>query len=206
MFTGIIEEVGTVERAGAQLEVRCRQVLAGLKAGSSISVNGACLTAVEVRPEGFMADVSPETLRVTNLGELRPGSEVNLERALAAGGRLDGHLVQGHVDATGELVGLERMGGGNWRLRVRYPRELDRYIVLKGSIAIDGISLTVAGLEGGELAVAVIPHTYEHTNLRHRRAGERVNLECDLLAKYVEKLLGLRAGGLTEARLRKLGY
>lgn len=206
MFTGIIEELGTVERAGARLQVRCREVLAGLKAGSSIAVNGACLTAVEIEPAAFVADIYQETLRVTNLGDLRPGSVVNLERALAAAGRLDGHLVQGHVDGTGEIAALERVGGENWRLRVRYPRELDRYLVLKGSIAIDGISLTVAALEGLELAVAVIPHTYQHTNLHRRRPGERVNLECDLLAKYVEKLLGRGAANLTEARLRELGY
>jgi len=207
MFTGIIEELGTVQRAGARLRVQCRQVLGDLKPGSSVAVNGVCLTAVEVEAEGFGADLSPETLRLTNLGDLRPGSVVNLERALAAGGRLDGHLVQGHVDGTGEMVALERLRGENWRLRVRHPRELGRYIVVKGSIAVDGISLTVAALEGDVLAVAVIPHTYEKTNLHTRRPGERVNLECDILAKYIEKLLGrAEGGGLTEEKLRQLGY
>jgi len=206
MFTGIVEELGTVERTGARLQVRCREVLAGLKLGSSIAVNGVCLTAVEAGPEAFGADVSPETLRVTNLSDLRTGSVVNLERAMTAGGRLDGHLVQGHIDATGEVVGLDRVGNENWRLRVRYPRELGRYIVMKGSIAIDGISLTVAALEGEVLAAAVIPHTYRNTNLHARRPGQRVNLECDILAKYVEKLLGRGEGTLSLERLRELGY
>jgi riboflavin synthase len=206
MFTGIIEELGTVERTSPRLRVRCRDVLPDLKPGASVAVNGACLTAVEVWAEGFAADLSPETLRLTNLGDLRPGSVVNLERPLAAGGRLDGHLVQGHVDGTGEVTGLERTAGENWWLQVRHPRELGRYIVVKGSIAIDGISLTVAALEGDVLAVAVIPHTYQKTNLRARRAGERVNLECDLLAKYVEKLLGRGEGTLSVERLRELGY
>jgi len=206
MFTGIIEEVGRVERAGARLQVRCREVLGGLRAGSSVAVNGVCLTAAEVGAEGFVADISPETLRVTNLGDLRPGGVVNLERAMTAGGRLDGHLVQGHIDATGEVVGLDQAGNENWRLRVRYPRELGRYIVMKGSIAIDGISLTVAALEGEVLAAAVIPHTYRNTNLHTRRPRERVNLECDILAKYVEKLLGRGGGSLSLERLRELGY
>jgi len=207
VFTGIIEELGTVERTGRRLRVQCRQVLTDLKPSASVAVNGVCLTAVEVWAEGFAADLSPETLRLTNLGDLRAGSVVNLERALGAAGRLDGHLVQGHVDATGEVVGLERLESENWWLMVRHPRELGRYIVVKGSIAIDGISLTVAALEGDVLGVAVIPHTYEKTNLHTRRPGERVNLECDLLAKYVEKLLGRGEGGrLTEERLRELGY
>jgi riboflavin synthase len=181
-------------------------VLAGLKLGSSIAVNGVCLTAVEVGAEGFVTDISAETLRVTNLGDLRPGGTVNLERAMTAGGRLDGHLVQGHIDATGEVVGLEPVGNENWWLRVRYPRELGRHIVMKGSIAIDGISLTVAALEGEVLAAAVIPHTYRNTNLHTRRLGEWINLECDILAKYVEKLLGRAEGGLSLERLRELGY
>lgn len=212
MFTGIIEELGTVERleprpAGARLRIRCREVLGELKPGSSMAVNGACLTAVEIRADGFAADLAPETLRLTNLGELRPASLVNLERPLTPAGRLDGHLVQGHIDGTSELLALDLLGNQNWRLRVRCPREVERYIVLKGSVAIDGISLTVAGLEGAVLEVAVIPHTYQHTNLHTRRPGDRVNLECDILAKYVEKLLRRgETSALTAERLRELGY
>ena len=189
------------------MRVGCREVLGDLKVGASVVVNGVCLTVAEAGAERFAADLSPETLRVSTLGELRPGAAVNLGRALAATGRLEGHLVQGHVDGTGEVAGLERLGGEDWWLRVRYPQELGRYIVLKGSIAIDGISLTVAALQEAELGVAVIPETYRRTNLHLRRAGERVNLECDILAKYVEKLLGRGGSGrLTEERLRALGY
>ncbi len=214
MFTGIIEEVGVVEaleprQAGARLRVRCRQVLEDLRPGASIAVNGVCLTAVELRPDGFEADVSGETLGRSNLGDLRAGSLVNLERPLAAGARLGGHIVQGHVDATGELVSLEPRGGEQWWLRVRFPPEIAPYVVVKGSIAIDGISLTIAALQGDILEAAIIPHTYQATALRVRRTGDRLNLEADILAKYVERLLNRRAAPrseLTEEKLRALGY
>jgi riboflavin synthase len=208
MFTGIIEEVGTVVRfAGGRLEIRCRTVLEDTAIGSSVDVNGVCLTAVAVARDGFTADVSPETLRRGNLGDLRAGSRVNLERPLQPAGRLGGHLVQGHVDATGELVSLEPLGDGNWWLKVRIPSELERYVVEKGSIAIDGISLTVASLEGGVLAATIVPHTYQSTALGARRPGDRLNLECDLLAKYVEKLLHRAPEStLTMDKLRALGY
>jgi riboflavin synthase len=213
MFTGIIEELGEVESlqwqgTGAQLRVRCCKVLEGMSEGASIALNGVCLTAVDFRPNSFTADLTPESLRRSNLSDLRPRSVVNLERPLTADGRLSGHIVQGHVDGTGEVVTLEPLGGRSWWLKVRVPGELERYLVHKGSVAIDGISLTVAALEDNVLAVSVIPHTFETTNLRTRRAGDRVNLECDILAKYVEKLLGVRqaSGGLTEDKLRTLGY
>jgi len=215
MFTGIIEELGTVEsverrRSGSRLRVRCRAALADITEGASISVNGVCLTAVDLKPDSFGADVAPETLRRSNLGELKPGSLVNLERPLAAGGRLGGHIVQGHVDGTGEFLSLEALGGGNWWLRVRTPEELDRYLVFKGSVAIDGISLTAAEIEGGVLSVTVIPHTYQTTNLRTRRLGDRVNIECDILAKYLEKLLAARElpgrSKLTLEKLEEMGY
>ena len=132
---------------------------------------------------------------------------VNLERALSASGRLDGHIVQGHVDGTGELLSLKSIGEGNWWMVVRAPRELERYLVAKGSVAIDGISLTIASMESDAMCVAVIPHTYKNSNLHSRRAGDRLNLECDILAKYVEKLLGPRAkSSLTIEQLRDLGY
>lgn len=215
MFTGIVEEVGAVQalelrREGGRLRVRCRRVLEGSREGSSIAVNGVCLTAVELGREDFAADVSAETLRRTNLGELRPGALVNLERALAVGDRLGGHLVQGHVDATGELLSLVEQPGPQWWLRVRFPRELAPYLAPKGSIAVDGISLTIAELEGEVLGAAIIPHTYAATTLRVRRPGDRVNLEADIVAKYVERLLAWRneppRSALTEEKLRALGY
>src|SRR5438477_12353174 len=164
MFTGIIEELGAVESvqtrsAGARLKVRCRTVMSDMTEGASIAVNGVCLTAVDLRPDSFSADLAPETLRRSNLGDLRAGSRVNLERPLSPAGRLSGHIVQGHVDGTGEFVSLDALGDDNWWLRIRIPEELDPYLVYKGSIAIDGISLTIAALEGGVLSVPTIPHT-----------------------------------------------
>jgi riboflavin synthase len=213
MFTGIIEETGKVasletQPAGARLRILCRQVLEDAYAGSSIAVNGVCLTALDPRPDSFAADLAPETLKRSNLGDLSPGSIVNLERPLSASGRLSGHIVQGHVDGTGELASLEMLGGQNWWLRVRVPAELDRYLVYKGSVCIDGISLTVAEISGGILSVTIIPHTYQNTNLRIRRPGDRLNLECDIIAKYVEKLAGRleMPSALTEEKLRGEGY
>ena len=194
MFTGIIEELGAVESlakqtAGARLRVRCARVLEDLKPGSSIAVNGVCLTAVEIGRDAFSADLAPETLRRSNLGDLGPGARVNLERPLAPTDRLSGHIVQGHVDGTGEFLELDQLGDENWWLKIRVPAELDRYLVFKGSIAIDGISLTIASLERDVLAVTIIPHTYQSTTLGTHKPGDRVNLECDVLAKHVEKLL-----------------
>jgi riboflavin synthase len=208
MFTGIIEELGTVEAAAPGLRVRCSTVLEGSPEGASIAVNGVCLTAVDPRPDSFAADVAPETLRRSNLGALRPGSRVNLERPLSPAGRLSGHIVQGHVDGTGEFLSLDALGEENWWLRIRVPPELDPFLVYKGSIAIDGISLTIAALEGDVLSVTIIPHTYRNTTLGGYRPGARVNLECDVLAKHVEKLLrklDVRAG-LTVEKLREEGY
>jgi riboflavin synthase len=208
MFTGIIEELGTVIAAGTRLSVGCSTVLAGGSVGDSIAVNGVCLTAAELRPDSFSADLAPETLKRSNLGDLRPGSRVNLERPLSAGGRLNGHIVQGHVDGTGEFLSLEALGDDNWWLRIRIPAELDPYLVYKGSIAIDGISLTVASIESGVLSVTIIPHTFRNTTLGGYRPGARVNLECDILAKHVEKLLhrlDLKQP-LTVDKLREQGY
>lgn len=193
MFTGIIEEVGHVESiqrqmAGARLRIRCQQVLSDAQEGASIAVNGCCLTALDLRPDSFAADLSPETLSRTNLGGLHTGSLVNLERPLLATGRFNGHVVQGHVDGTGEFLSYEALGDGNWWLKVRIPKELDKYVVSKGSISIDGISLTVAGLDEEVVSVAIIPQTYHATALREHAPGDRVNLEVDIFAKYVEKL------------------
>jgi riboflavin synthase len=213
MFTGIVEELGTVDSivtrsAGARLRVRCATVMDDMKEGASIAVNGVCLTALDLRPDGFHADLAPETLRRSNLGDLRAGSRVNLERPLSPTGRLSGHIVQGHVDGAGEFLSLEALGDENWWLRIRVPAELDPFLVFKGSIAIDGISLTIAALEGDVLSVTIIPHTYRHTTLAGYRPGARVNLECDILAKHVEKLMRKVEvnSGLTVERLREQGY
>jgi riboflavin synthase len=195
MFTGIVEELGTIDSFvpnpadGARMRVRCSAVLSDATEGSSIAVNGVCLTALDVDGRGFAADLAPETLRRTNLGDLGPGSFVNLERPLLATGRLNGHVVQGHVDGTGEFLELDDLGDENWWLRVRVPLELDRYLVYKGSIAIDGISLTVADVKDLVVSVTIIPHTYRVTSLQQYKPGARVNLECDIFAKYLEKLL-----------------
>ena len=194
MFTGIIEQTGSVQSltratAGARLSIRTERILSDLTIGASIAVNGACLTAVEVSATGFAADLSPETLDKTNLGSLQTGSLVNLERPLAPGGRLSGHFVLGHVDGTGEISRLDPTGDGNWLLEVRVPKPLRRYLVFKGSIAIDGVSLTLASVEDDLVSVAIIPHTYQATALHTQRPGAEVNIECDILAKHVEKLL-----------------
>ena len=193
MFTGIIEELGTVielspGETGARLTVSCASVLQDATLGASVAVNGACLTAVELSPEKFSADLAPETLKRTNLGSLKPASLVNLERPLRANGRLDGHFVLGHVDGTAEVVSLDLLGDDNWWLRVQIPDELSRYVVEKGSLAIDGISLTVAEIKGNLVSFTIIPHTYDHTSLRSCKPGSRLNLEVDILAKHLEKL------------------
>ena len=213
MFTGIIEELGEVESVlsrstGARLKVRCSTVAQDMSVGASIAVNGVCLTAVDPRPDSFSADLAPETLRLSNLGDLRAGSRVNLERPLSPAGRLSGHIVQGHVDGTGEFLSLEALGDENWWLRIRVPAELDPFLVYKGSIAIDGISLTIAALEGDVLSVTIIPHTWRNTTLGGYRPGARVNLECDILAKHVEKLLRKLEvkPSLTVEKLRENGY
>jgi riboflavin synthase len=208
MFTGIIEELGTVETAGPRLSVRCSTVMQDMAEGASIAVNGVCLTAVNLRPSGFSADLAPETLRRSNLGDLRAGSRVNLERPLSPTGRLSGHIVQGHVDGTGEFLALDSLGADNWWLRIRVPADLDPFLVFKGSIAIDGISLTIAALEADVLSVTIIPHTYKNTTLGGYRPGARVNLECDILAKHVEKLMRRldTRGGLTVEKLKEQGY
>jgi len=216
VFTGIIEELGTVESlegrgGGARLRVRCTKVTEGMAAGASVSVNGVCVTAVQAGGGTFAADLAPETLRRSNLGSLHAGDLVNLERPLPVAGRLDGHFVQGHVDGTAEIVSVDSLGDGNWWLRAAYPEELERWLVFKGSVALDGISLTVAELEGRILGVTIIPHTFANTNLCRRRSGDWINIECDVLAKYVEKLVAATRvpGGerrLTVERLREEGF
>lgn len=193
MFTGIIEELGRVldfqpQAVGARMTISCSGILSDATLGASIAVNGACVTAVELSADRFSADLAPETLRRTNLGALRPGSPVNLERPLCANSRLDGHFVLGHVDGTAKVISLEALGNDNWWLRIHVPTELTRYIVEKGSVAVDGISLTVAEIADNLVGFTIIPHTYENTALRVRSAGDLVNIEVDILAKHVEKL------------------
>lgn len=212
MFTGIVEELGSVQSIerrgdGARLRVGCATVLADAFSGASIAVNGVCLTAVDLRADSFAADLAPETMARTNLGDLQPGRKVNLERPLSPTGRLGGHIVQGHVDGTGEFLGLTNIGNDNWWLRIRVPESLDRYLVWKGSVAIDGISLTIASMEERILGVTIIPHTFQNTTLGGYAPGQRVNLETDILAKYVEKLLGSRRSDTFHLeRLKELGY
>jgi len=199
VFTGIIEKLGTVAAidprpAGARLRIRCSAVLSDLTEGASIAVNGVCLTALDITADSFAADLAPETLERSNLGDLSAGSSINLERPVTPATRLSGHIVQGHVDATGVVEALDDLGAGNWWLKVRLPAALDRYLVHKGSIAIDGISLTIAALEAGRgpaplVGITIIPHTMAHTTLGFAKPGTRLNVEVDVLAKHVEKLL-----------------
>jgi riboflavin synthase len=171
------------------MRIQCRLVLEDIKEGASIAVNGVCLTAVDIQPDGFWCDLSPETLARTNLGALREGSLVNLERPAAVGDRLSGHIVQGHVDGTAEFLALDPLPDGNWWLKVRIPADLDRYLIHKGSVTLDGVSLTVAALERDVAGIAIIPHTYENTVMRNYGPGSSINVEVDLIGKYVEKLM-----------------
>ncbi|MCS6873628.1 MAG: riboflavin synthase [Pyrinomonadaceae bacterium] len=201
MFTGIIEEIGTIEdinkqASTAKLRISCQLVSEGTKEGDSISVSGVCLTAIDVSPTGFSADISEETLRKTTLGRLRQGSKVNLERSLTLQTRLGGHIILGHVDGCGEIILIERNGDYS-KIRIAYPKELSHYMVYKGSIAVEGISLTIANLTGEWFEVAIIPKTWNQTNLSSLKVGDNVNLEVDILAKYVEKLLNRKNSAFT---------
>jgi len=193
MFTGIVERVGALEAIergakGARLKIRAPEVASTLQVASSIAVNGCCLTVVKTSGDVFAADLSGETLRRTTFGELKAGARVNLERPLTTGKELGGHFVQGHVDGVGRIARLAPEGN-NWWLAVRVPQELGRYIATRGSIAVDGISLTIAAWQDGIVDLAIIPFTYTHTNLQSLTVGDPVNVECDVLAKYVERLL-----------------
>ncbi len=193
MFTGIVESLGTVRRitevdGGRRLVFDAGDLVIGLEVGDSIAVNGVCLTAVEAGPDGVIADVVAETLRRSNLGSVREGDRVNLERPMRADGRFDGHIVQGHVDATGEVAAVVAEGEGRL-IRIAAPPDGLRYVVEKGSITVDGVSLTVTSADADSFEVALIPHTLSVTTLGFRRPGDRVNLEFDVLAKYVERLL-----------------
>lgn len=202
MFTGIIEEVGTIcsvtkGSQSAVLTIEASQVLEGTKIGDSIAVNGVCLTVTTMTTQKFTADVMAETLRRSSLGSLKRGSQVNLERAMAADGRFGGHIVSGHIDGTGEIASLTREDNAVW-VRISTPQPLLKYIVKKGSIAIDGISLTVADVTDTDFSVSIIPHTGAETTLLTRKKGDIVNLENDMIGKYVDKLLSF--GNKTESK------
>lgn len=211
MFTGIIEEMGRVkalrrEGIAARLTVSASTVLGGTAIGDSICVNGVCLTVVDLAKDGFSADVAAETLKVTNLGELKIGANVNLERALQLSARIGGHLVSGHVDAVGRIREKREEGNG-WRIFIDAPDAVLRYVIRKGSIAIDGISLTVADVDKSGFSVAMIPHTAKLTTLGFKTGGDSVNLETDIIGKYVERLLSGRVeGGVSLELLKKAGF
>ena len=196
MFTGIIEELGsvrTIEERGenARIVIAAQTVIEGTIHGDSIAVNGVCLTALEIQPDSFAADVSRETLLRSTLGRLRPGTPVNLERAVTPATRLGGHIVQGHVDARGQFVSVEDHGE-SWTVRIKYPAEIGRYLVFKGSVAVEGISLTIAELADDYFEIAIIPKTWEVTNLSQLQPGDDVNLEVDVIGKYLERLLSYK--------------
>ena len=196
MFTGIVEEVGRVTRIEQRGENRRITVASlnapkELKTGNSISVSGVCLTAIDIKPGSFCADLAPETWVLTSFSRMHEGALVNLELPMKADGRFGGHIVQGHVDGVGKVIALERIADSeNFWLRIELPRDVEKYTVYKGSVCIEGISLTVAKLEGMICTIAIIPHTVEMTNLNSLKPGDPVNLEADLIAKYIEKMMG----------------
>lgn len=213
MFTGLIEELGKIESVkpisgGKTLTISAEKILSGINTGDSISVNGVCLTVTKFSARNFTVDAVGETLNKTTMNELRIGDNVNLEPALRLSQKLGGHIVQGHVNGVGEISELKKLGE-NYSLSVIVPSALEKYLVKEGSIAIDGISLTIAGAMNTKCTFSIIPHTWLNTNLRTKNIGDKVNIEIDIIAKYVEKLL---AGGkkniseLNEERLNKLGY
>lgn len=211
LFTGIIEEVGHIRQmGGGQLAIDCRKVVGDVALGDSIAVNGVCLTVTSFDKNHFTADVMPETVRRTSLSELKKGSPVNLERALTLASRLGGHIVSGHIDGTGVIVSFKEEGNAIL-MKIAAGPELLRYVVEKGSVALDGISLTVAAVTNKDFTVSLIPHTREVTNLGSKKAGSRINIETDVLGKYVEKMLAgsegqKNAGGLSRAFLLENGF
>jgi riboflavin synthase len=206
MFTGITEEIGTVKEATSNhLVIEARKVLEGIKISDSIAVNGACLTVTSLNNSTFSVAIMPETLRYTNIGDLHYGDQVNLERALIAGGRLGGHLVLGHIDDTGEVMTIIPEEAGRI-MRISVPARLMPYMVTKGFIAVDGISLTITDLDDLSFTVSLVAYTLEHTTLGNKRPGDRVNLETDIIAKYIERLKDRNSQGLTTEFLEKYGF
>ena len=215
MFTGIIEELGAVagleaHAKGAKIKISAAKVTEDANEGDSISVNGVCLTALDITPNSFFADVSQETLDRSTLGSLSSGSKVNLERAIMASSRLGGHIVQGHVDGTGEFLGALQEGGF-WTVRIGFSTEIGQYLIYKGSVSVEGISLTIATLANDYFEIAVIPKTWELTNLSTLKKGDPVNLEADVIAKYVERIMLYKKDRgvgeeLTVEKLKNLGF
>lgn len=210
MFTGIVEEIGTVKsiKRGAKSFTLCiaaEKVLENTRIGDSIAANGVCLTVTSMGSGCYYADVMPETMRCTNFADLSVGSRLNLERAMAVGDRLGGHIVSGHIDGTGRVTNLERDDNAIWVTIAASP-QIMKYIVMKGSIAIDGVSLTVAYVDSGTFKVSIIPHTQEQTTLTSKNVGDIVNLENDILARYVEKLMQKQGGGLSLEFLKENGF
>ena len=211
MFTGIIEEIGTVRRIehgakGARLTIQAKTVLEDTRIGDSIATNGVCLTVVSMTGDSFSADVMAESLRRSSLGTLQGGSPVNLERAMAANGRFGGHIVSGHIDGTGTIASQKREDNAVW-VKIKTPAPLLRYIVEKGSIAIDGVSLTVAAVTDTDFSVSISPHTGAQTILLGKKPGDPVNLECDVIGKYVEKLTAPhKTGGISTNFLAENGF
>lgn len=212
MFTGIIEELGhvvAIDVQGRQRRVTMAspKLVGELKPGDSISVSGVCLTAVDISKDTFTCDLAHETWLRTSFSRLKPNAPVNLELPMRANGRFDGHIVQGHVDGIGTVTSFQQVPQGNdYELQINVPSELTRYIVAKGSLAIEGISLTVAAIEDTNVRVAIIPHTAEVTNLRSLKAGDPVNLEVDVIAKYVEKMIGVEQRKSTLSVEKLVGY
>lgn len=214
MFTGIIEEKGSIlgirkGEKSASLKIGCSEILSGTKLGDSICVNGVCLTVTDAAENCFEADVMPETMRATNLEFLKPGDAVNLERALSAGGRFGGHIVSGHIDGTGRIIELKKEDNAVW-ITVEAKSEILRYIIHKGSVAVDGISLTVQYVDDRSFKVSVIPHTRDYTTLQDKKTGYVVNLECDIIGKYIERLVNFEVSrknsGITMKYLMENGF
>jgi riboflavin synthase len=214
MFTGIIEEVGRIAEIrqkgeNRRIRIEAKSIPKELKTGHSVAVSGVCLTALDIKPKSFCADLAPETWDRTSFSRIKRGALVNLELPMKADGRFGGHVVQGHVDGVGRLLEFQRItGSDNWWLHIELPPGIERYVVYKGSISIEGISLTVARLEGRHCTIAIIPHTVEMTNLKSLQPGDPVNLEADLIAKYVEKMMrgDSATGAITLERLVQAGF
>lgn len=211
MFTGLIEEIGTLEKIesipnGRRIKVSASKIFDDVKVNDSIAVNGVCLTAIKVEANSFLAEAVGETLKKTTLNKLSQNTKVNLERAVRLSDRLGGHMVQGHVNGIGTVKKINRLGD-NYYFEVQIPKDLEKYLIKEGSIAVDGISLTIANLEGSSVGLSIIPHTWKNTNLQFRQISDEVNIEIDIIAKYIERLIGSKGGtSLSEDILKNMGY